>query len=200
MALNVLRRTPATRLLLAGWLAGVLAGCGAGGGAAWSPSPIETVVETPGTATARPTSPSAAPTGPSASPSTKPAKGIGSLKFFAPVGSKFVTTCQKVDGAPRLVMTDLKNEFFGAVEITTKLNAAGAAVAAIDGTLAEDSEGNQWIMAYSAAKKVKGTSAALKVSGSSYTVSGTAMMYVGEERAEQLTPFTIVVKCASRDW
>ena len=203
VATDVARRTPATRLLLAGGLAGILTGCGFGGGVAWSPAPIETVSATPGDATsssAGPTSPSPGSPSPTTTPTKKPAKGTGSLKFFGAVGSSFVTTCQKTGGAPTLVMTDLKNEFFGAVEITTKLDAAGAAVARIDGTLAEDAEGNQWVMVYSASKKIKGTSAALKVSGSTYTVTGKAMMYVGEEKSEQLTPFTMVVKCASRDW
>jgi lipoprotein antigen len=186
---------PAIRTVLAAGLAVALSGCAIGARPAWSPSPV--VVTTPSAPSAAPVD---SPTTPSATPTKAPVKGTGSLKFFMDVGSDFVTTCQRVDDAPTLVMTDLKNEFFTAVEITTTLNAAGTAVAAIDGTMGEDAEGNQWIMAYKAAPLIKGTSATLKASGSTYTIRGTAMMYVGEDKSRQLTPFTMVVRCGSRDW
>lgn len=185
-------------------LAAGLAACGTGG-TAFTPKPVVTITPTPAAPGSGPTSPSPSVTPsqpPSAPPSTPAVKATGSMGVFMTVTEALSGTCRTVDGAPTIAMTDPKNEFYTSVKVTVVLTASRKAVSSVATTFEEDSEGFTWKLGYDAAKPVKGTSAALTVSGSTYTVKGklNALETRGGKTRTEVLPFTIVARCASAQW
>lgn len=185
-------------------LAVSLAACGTNGGGDFTPKPVVTI--TPSTP---PHSPSPTPTAsetPSQSPSqtataAPAAKASGSLTFFKEnlVTDAFTGTCRTVDGAPTITLKDTKNDFYGTVEVKVVLDKSRESVASIGGDFGEDSELITRRMAYDAAKPAKGTSASLKTTGTTHTITGKAQMFENGKAVDPI-PFTIKAKCARAEW
>jgi hypothetical protein len=167
----------------------------------FTPKPIQTI-----TPSSPPTS--AAPTGstnsatPSETPSNAGVKATGSMAIFGEVSKALTGTCATGDSGPTIMLADNNNDFYGKVEATLVLDAAKKDLVGVTASFAEDSEGFAWELAYSSSETVKGTSAKLSTSGSTYTASGKLQSKEtrkGKTRTEIL-PFTIVAKCAGTNW
>lgn len=178
-----------------------LAACVQAGGSDFTPKPIQTI-----TPSSPPTS--AAPTGstnsatPSETPSNAGVKATGSMAIFGEVSKALTGTCATGDSGPTIMLADNNNDFYGKVEATLVLDAAKKDLVGVTASFAEDSEGFAWELAYSSSETVKGTSAKLRTSGSTYTASGKLQSKEtrkGKTRTEIL-PFTIVAKCAGTNW
>ncbi len=178
-----------------------LAACVQAGGSDFTPKPIQTI-----TPSSPPTS--AAPTGstnsatPSETPSNAGVKATGSMAIFGEVSKALTGTCATGDSGPTIMLADNNNDFYGKVEATLVLDAAKKDLVGVTASFAEDSEGFAWELAYSSSETVKGTSAKLRTSASTYTASGKLQSKEtrkGKTRTEIL-PFTIVAKCAGTNW
>ena len=184
-------------------MAVTLAACVQSGDSGFTPKPIETITPSAPTtsATQTPTQ-SATSASPSVTP-TKPAvKASGTMSIYGEISKALTGTCQTVDGAPTITLADHANEFYKKVDLTAVLDATKKTAASVDVAFAEDSEGFAWTLSYSAAQPVAGTSAKVRVSGSTYTISG--KLQAKETRKSktitEVLPFTIVAKCAGTDW
>lgn len=180
-----------------------LSACGTGGGGDFTPKPVVTI--TPSAPSPSPSTPTPSPTAtetPTNTPTTTPAvKARGSLTFFKQnlVSDTFTGTCRTVAGEPTIKLADPKNDFYGVVELEIVLGGDRKSVATIEGDFGEDSESITRRIAYTAAKPAKGTSATLKTSGNTHTITGKAEMFE-DGRATDPIPFTIKAKCARAGW
>ena len=179
-----------------------LSGCGTGEGVDFTPKPVVTITpSTPSPSSTATQSPTASQS-PTNSPSATPAvKASGSLTFFKAnlVSDTFKGTCRTAGEAPTISLADSKNDFYGTVELEIVLDRAKKQVASIAGDFGEDSELITRQIAYNSAKPAKGTSAALKTSGNTYTITGKAEMFEDGTATDPI-PFTIKAKCARTGW
>ena len=129
-------------------------------------------------------------------------KATGSLDLFAPTSDALAGTCATTGGVPTLTLSDRANDFFDGVDVTVRLDAAKAKVAAVSIHLGADSEEYVRDLSYTAANPAKGTSSTLKVSGRTYTVSGKLAVVEtkGSKRTTSLMPYALKVTCAPGAW
>lgn len=189
-------------VVLGGGLAVTLAACVQSGGTDFTPKPVETITPSAPATSASPTKEATSAT-PSQTPTVNEGvKAKGSMSIYAEVSKALKGTCQTADGGPTITLADHANEFFQAVDATVVLDDSRKSVVDVQVTFAEDSEGFAWELAYVSADPVEDTSATVKTSGSTYTISG--KLQATETRKSKtrtdIVPFTIVAKCASTDW
>lgn len=168
-----------------------------------SPAPVSSSPAASPRAAVSSVSPVSPPATVSASPTAGPSvKATGSLELFAPTSDALTGTCGTNAGVPTLALTDKANDFFDGIDVTVRLNAAKSAVTSVAIHLGKDSEEYVRDMTYAATSPAKGTSAALKVSGRTYTVSGklNAVETKGSKRATSLMPYVLKVTCAAGHW
>jgi hypothetical protein len=135
-------------------------------------------------------------------PATPSVKASGTLAFYMTVSKALAGTCKTVSGDPTITLADHANEFYKTVDATVVLDAKKAAVTSVKAALGEDQEGFAWKLSYQSPNSDKGTSAALKVAGNTYTISGklTAKETRGSKTITETLPFTIVATCAGSKW
>ena len=124
------------------------------------------------------------------------------MALFGTVSEQLTGTCRTLDGAPTITLTDHANEFYTTVDVTVVLTPDKKSVTSVDGEFGEDSEGFTWKLAYQSSKPATGTSAIVKTSASTSTVSGklTAKETRKGRTTTEVLPFKITVKCASSAW
>ena len=178
-----------------------LAACVQAGGSDFTPKPIQTITPSSPPTSAVPTTSTSSAT-PSVTPSRPGVKATGSMAIYAEVSKALTGTCATGDSGPTIMLADNNNDFYGKVEATLVLDAAKKNLVGVTVNFAEDSEGFAWELTYSSSETVKGTSAKLSTSGSTYTATGKLQSKEtrkGKTRTEIL-PFTIVAKCAGTNW
>ncbi len=177
-----------------------LTGCLQPGGG-FTPAPVVTHTPSPSAPSPSTSAPSPSPTA-TPTPSDRPGvKASGSLVFFKRnlVSDAFTGGCRTQGGAPTITLTDSRNDFYNTVELKVVLAADKAAVRSISGDFGEDSELIVRKLGYDGENPAKGTSAKVKLSGTTWTISGTAEM-LEDGAAVDPIPFTIKARCADQDW
>lgn len=157
------------------------------------PSPSPSLPTATATATPTPT-----PTGgATATPTTGTAvTATGSLLTFSNLVSDQLTgTCRIRKQAPTLTLSDAKNDFYGTVDVVVALTTGRDAVTSLRADFGEDFEGTPRKLVH----PDTGTSAKVSIKGSTYTVTGKALMYEGSSKKGSLVPITLTVACAG-DW
>ncbi len=215
-------RHHASRLLIAG-LAVAVAGCAIvppEGAATGSPSPsVPSTPAGPSPSSTPPvtTEPTQSPTDvPTESPSVTPTtatptatstatptaapegvKATGSMLTYSNLVSDQLTgTCRTTKDVPTFTLSDANNDFYGTVDIVVVLKAGRGAVTSLRSDFGEDFEGTSRRLIH----PDTGSSATVSAKGSTYTVTGKALMYEGSSKKGILVPFTITVTCAGDNW